>query len=263
MSLRLLLRLPSTRSCTRHHCLATPPTRPPSAVTNHYHPCRGPWQPPNSVHFPPTCSKSSACFPFRNGSSACILQIRPSLASAAPSSNYAGFFSDRRPLHRSASTSLNNFQRTPSSRGFCSTTLPDQLEAMPSTLSQPQTPATINSPLREQRQIEVVTDRLETPTLDDRSYKVIRLPNLLEVLLVHDGDTDKSSAAMDVNVGNFSDEEEIPGMAHAVEHCEPSSVAVTKLLILTLYLVLFMGTKKVCRIKLFPRITLGAGKRNS
>jgi insulysin len=91
-----------------------------------------------------------------------------------------------------------------------------------STLSQPQTPATLGSPLREPRHrpVERLTDRLETPSLDDRSYRVIRLPNQLEVLLVHDADTDKASAAMDVNVGNFSDEEGLPGTAHAVE-CEP------------------------------------------
>ncbi|KAL3417361.1 zinc protease [Phlyctema vagabunda] len=97
-----------------------------------------------------------------------------------------------------------------------------------SSVSQPQTPATFGSPLREHRHrpVERVTDSLETPSLDDRSYRVIKLPNQLEVLLVHDADTDKASAAMDVNVGNFSDEEEMPGMAHAVEH------------------LLFMGTKK-------------------
>ncbi|CAG8979190.1 hypothetical protein HYALB_00000326 [Hymenoscyphus albidus] len=97
-----------------------------------------------------------------------------------------------------------------------------------SSVSQPQTPATLDSPSREHRHrpVERLTDRLETPTLDDRSYRVIRLPNQLEVLLVHDAETDKASAAMDVNVGNFSDEEEMPGMAHAVEH------------------LLFMGTKK-------------------
>ncbi|RDL38193.1 LuxS metallohydrolase [Venustampulla echinocandica] len=97
------------------------------------------------------------------------------------------------------------------------------------TVSQPQTPAAPNSPLREQRHrpVERLTDRLETPSLDDRSYRVINLlSNQLEVLLVHDAETDKASAAMDVNVGNFSDEEEMPGMAHAVEH------------------LLFMGTKK-------------------
>ncbi|KAG7129377.1 Insulin-degrading enzyme like protein [Verticillium longisporum] len=71
-----------------------------------------------------------------------------------------------------------------------------------------------------------VTDQLETPSLDDRDYRVIRLPNELEALLVHDPDTDKASAALDCNVGNFSDETDMPGMAHAVEH------------------LLFMGTKK-------------------
>lgn len=74
-------------------------------------------------------------------------------------------------------------------------------------------------PLRDKKSaVERVTDKLETPSLDDRSYRVIRLPNQLEALLVHDAETDKASAAMDVNVGNFSDEDDMPGMAHAVEH---------------------------------------------
>lgn len=87
-----------------------------------------------------------------------------------------------------------------------------------STLSQPQTPAALDSPLREHRHrpVEKITDQIETPNLDDRLYRVVRLPNQLEVLLVHDAETDKASAAMDVNVGNFSDEKEMPGMAHAV-----------------------------------------------
>ncbi|USW51351.1 Putative peptidase M16, metalloenzyme, LuxS/M16 peptidase, peptidase M16, middle/third [Septoria linicola] len=63
-----------------------------------------------------------------------------------------------------------------------------------------------------------LADKLEKPLLDDRSYRVIELPNKLEVLLIHDPDTDKASAAMDVNVGSFSDPEEMQGMAHAVEH---------------------------------------------
>lgn len=77
-----------------------------------------------------------------------------------------------------------------------------------------------DGPLREPRPqpIERVTDQLETPSLDDRTYRVIRLSNKLEALLVHDPETDKASAALDVNVGNFSDEEDMPGMAHAVEH---------------------------------------------
>ncbi|KAL9126635.1 MAG: hypothetical protein Q9175_007885, partial [Cornicularia normoerica] len=74
--------------------------------------------------------------------------------------------------------------------------------------------------------IERLTDKLEAPALDDRSYRVIRLPNKLEALLVHDPDTDKAGAAVNVNVGSFSDADDMPGMAHAVEH------------------LLFMGTKK-------------------
>ena len=75
--------------------------------------------------------------------------------------------------------------------------------------------------------IERITENLDKPELDDRSYRVIRLPNKLEALLVHDPDTDKASAAVNVNVGNFSDADDMPGMAHAVEH------------------LLFMGTEKV------------------
>ncbi|KAI4209130.1 MAG: hypothetical protein LQ351_007911 [Letrouitia transgressa] len=74
--------------------------------------------------------------------------------------------------------------------------------------------------------IERVTDKLEAPALDDRSYRVIQLPNKLEALLVHDPETDKASASVNVNVGSFSDADDMPGMAHAVEH------------------LLFMGTKK-------------------
>lgn len=76
--------------------------------------------------------------------------------------------------------------------------------------------------------IERLADKLEAPALDDRSYRVIRLPNKLEALLVHDPDTDKASASVNVNVGSFSDADDMPGMAHAVEH------------------LLFMGTEKVC-----------------
>lgn len=67
---------------------------------------------------------------------------------------------------------------------------------------------------------------LERPLLDDRSYRIITLQNDLEVLLIHEAGTDKASAALDVNVGSFSDADDMPGIAHAVEH------------------LLFMGTKK-------------------
>jgi insulysin len=75
--------------------------------------------------------------------------------------------------------------------------------------------------------IERLADDLEKPELDDRSYRVIKLQNELEALLVHDPKTDKASASVNVNVGSFSDADDMPGMAHAVEH------------------LLFMGTEKV------------------
>lgn len=74
--------------------------------------------------------------------------------------------------------------------------------------------------------VEKVAEDLEKPLLDNRIYRVIRLPNKLEALLVHDPDTDKASASVNVNVGNYCDDEDMPGMAHAVEH------------------LLFMGTEK-------------------
>lgn len=46
---------------------------------------------------------------------------------------------------------------------------------------------------------------LEKPDNDDRQYRLIRLPNQLEALLIHDPNTDKASAALDVHVGNLSD----------------------------------------------------------
>lgn len=75
--------------------------------------------------------------------------------------------------------------------------------------------------------VVVVTDVMEKPSLDIRSYRVIRLANQLEALIIHDPETDKASAALDVNVGSFSDPKDMPGLAHAVEH------------------MLFMGTEKV------------------
>ena len=84
-------------------------------------------------------------------------------------------------------------------------------------------------------QVHLVTDDLEKPVLDDRSYRVITLPNKLEALLVHDPETDKASASLNVNVGSFSDEEGFEGVCHAVEH------------------MLFMGTEKVCLVFYVPR----------
>ncbi|CAJ0633735.1 13753_t:CDS:10 [Entrophospora sp. SA101] len=67
---------------------------------------------------------------------------------------------------------------------------------------------------------------IEKSENDDRSYRLIRLNNELEALLIHDPETDKSSAALDVHVGQLSDPDNLEGLAHFCEH------------------LLFMGTKK-------------------
>ncbi|KAI9475636.1 MAG: Metalloenzyme, LuxS/M16 peptidase-like protein [Benjaminiella poitrasii] len=72
----------------------------------------------------------------------------------------------------------------------------------------------------------VYTKPLEKPDNDEREYRLIRLLNQLEVLLISDPETDRASAALDVHVGSFSDPENLQGLAHFCEH------------------LLFMGTKK-------------------
>jgi insulysin len=68
--------------------------------------------------------------------------------------------------------------------------------------------------------VQILSSNIEKGELDNRSYRLIKLvDNKLEVLLVHDPTTEKSSAAMDVHVGSLSDPKDFPGLAHALEHC--------------------------------------------
>jgi insulysin len=54
--------------------------------------------------------------------------------------------------------------------------------------------------------------------LDERDYKSLTLDNGLRVLLVSDPKSNRSAAAIDVNVGYFSDPKELSGLAHFCEH---------------------------------------------
>ncbi|KAI9033897.1 Metalloenzyme, LuxS/M16 peptidase-like protein [Phycomyces nitens] len=67
---------------------------------------------------------------------------------------------------------------------------------------------------------------LEKSISDHRQYRLIRLENQLEVVLISDPDTEISSAALDVHVGHHSDPKDCQGLAHFCEH------------------LLFMGTEK-------------------
>ena len=54
--------------------------------------------------------------------------------------------------------------------------------------------------------------------MDSRSYRWLRLHNNLQMMLVSDPEADHAAAAMDVAVGSVSDPEELPGLAHFLEH---------------------------------------------
>lgn len=67
---------------------------------------------------------------------------------------------------------------------------------------------------------------IEQSQNDDRSYRLVKLDNGLEALVISDPRTDKSAAGISVRVGHLSDPENAQGMAHFCEH------------------LLFMGTEK-------------------
>ncbi len=53
---------------------------------------------------------------------------------------------------------------------------------------------------------------------DPKDYHAVTLKNGLRVLLIHNQESNKSAAALAVNVGHFSDPKERQGMAHFLEH---------------------------------------------
>ncbi len=83
-------------------------------------------------------------------------------------------------------------------------------------------------------------------TGDNRNYHTFKLDNGLEVLVITDPSLQKSSAAMDVNVGSLEDPEEHLGLAHFLEH------------------MLFLGTEKYPEIGDFEEfLTANQGYSNA
>lgn len=77
--------------------------------------------------------------------------------------------------------------------------------------------------------VSLVTHRLDNITKSEQDsaiYRHVVLENGLGALLVSDPSAQKAAAAMDVQVGYFADPDNIPGLAHLLEH------------------MLFMGTAK-------------------
>ncbi|KLO18632.1 hypothetical protein SCHPADRAFT_925084 [Schizopora paradoxa] len=59
---------------------------------------------------------------------------------------------------------------------------------------------------------------LQKPHSDHKEYRLIKLSNGLEVMLVHDAKSDKAAACMNLNVGGCHDPVDRPGLAHFCEH---------------------------------------------
>ncbi len=76
---------------------------------------------------------------------------------------------------------------------------------------------------------------------DPKDYRHVTLPNGLDALLVSDSKTDKSSAALAVNVGHFDDPIEHEGLAHLLEH------------------MMFLGTKRFPEPSEYHRFIKGHG----
>jgi hypothetical protein len=53
---------------------------------------------------------------------------------------------------------------------------------------------------------------------DNRAYRIIKLHNNLQALLISDPNTDKAAASLSVGVGHLSDPDDRPGLAHFCEH---------------------------------------------
>ncbi|ETP29654.1 hypothetical protein F442_21238 [Phytophthora nicotianae P10297] len=64
----------------------------------------------------------------------------------------------------------------------------------------------------------VTLNGIDVSALDEREYETFTLCNSLQALVISDPKTEKSAAAMDVHVGHQSDPEELPGLAHFLEH---------------------------------------------
>ncbi|CAL1267103.1 unnamed protein product [Larinioides sclopetarius] len=66
--------------------------------------------------------------------------------------------------------------------------------------------------------VSKVYDNIVKSDEDSRQYRGLELSNGMKVLLVSDPSTDKSAAALDVQIGFMSEPREFPGLAHFCEH---------------------------------------------
>ncbi|CCJ30105.1 unnamed protein product, partial [Pneumocystis jirovecii] len=89
--------------------------------------------------------------------------------------------------------------------------------------------------------VKILEEKFIKSLVDRASYRLIRLENGIEILLISEPNSNKASVSVDVGVGSLHDPDEYPGMAHFCEH------------------LLFMGTKKYPRENDFDSYVLTHG----
>ncbi|KAI0748561.1 Metalloenzyme, LuxS/M16 peptidase-like protein [Daedaleopsis nitida] len=65
---------------------------------------------------------------------------------------------------------------------------------------------------------ELYTKPIDKSPQDDRDYRLIKLDNGLQAMLVYHAKADKAAASLDVAVGHLYDPDDMPGLAHFCEH---------------------------------------------
>ena len=96
-------------------------------------------------------------------------------------------------------------------------------------------------PLAAQTEVVASDAAIVRPQLDTRTYRIIRLANGLEALLVADPEADEAGAAISIKAGSFDDFEDRLGLAHFHEH------------------MLFLGTEKYPEESSFDEFLQSAG----
>eukprot|EP01023_Acetabularia_acetabulum_P008968 TRINITY_DN13949_c2_g1_i1.p2 TRINITY_DN13949_c2_g1~~TRINITY_DN13949_c2_g1_i1.p2 ORF type:complete len:125 (-),score=24.72 TRINITY_DN13949_c2_g1_i1:272-646(-) len=61
-------------------------------------------------------------------------------------------------------------------------------------------------------------DCIHKPQIDTYNYRYFVLNNGLKCMLVNDPEADKAAACLDVQIGSLHEDEDVPGLAHFLEH---------------------------------------------
>ncbi len=72
--------------------------------------------------------------------------------------------------------------------------------------------------MKENKKFELLNTNIIKPKTDNLNYGFKVLSNGIKALIISDPDTNKSAAALGVNIGNLMDGKKEQGLAHFCEH---------------------------------------------